>query len=66
MKKLNVALIGQGFMGRAHSNAYRQVNHFFETPFDLQLKVICGRNQAGLEKWPPPGVGMRSQRTGAA
>jgi predicted dehydrogenase len=50
MKKLNVALIGQGFMGRAHSNAYRQVNHFFETPFDLQLKVICGRNQAGLEK----------------
>ncbi len=50
MKKLNIALIGQGFMGRAHSNAYRQVNHFFETPFDLQLKVICGRNQPGLEK----------------
>jgi predicted dehydrogenase len=50
MKKLAVALIGQGFMGRAHSNAYRQVNHFFETPFELQLKVICGRNQAGLEK----------------
>jgi predicted dehydrogenase len=50
MKRLNVALIGQGFMGRAHSNAYRQVNHFFETPFDLQLKVICGRNQFGLEK----------------
>jgi predicted dehydrogenase len=50
MKELNVALIGQGFMGRAHSNAYRQVNHFFETPFDLQLKVICGRNQSGLEK----------------
>jgi predicted dehydrogenase len=50
MKKLNVALIGQGFMGRAHSNAYRQVNHFFETPFDLQLKVICGRNRPGLEK----------------
>jgi predicted dehydrogenase len=50
MRRLNVALIGQGFMGRAHSNAYRQVNHFFETAFDLQLKVICGRNQAGLEK----------------
>jgi len=50
MKKLNVALIGQGFMGRAHCNAYRQVNHFFETPFDLQLKVICGRNRPGLEK----------------
>ena len=37
MKKLNVAIIGQGFMGRAHSNAYRQVNHFFETAFDLHV-----------------------------
>ena len=37
-------------MGRAHSNAYRQVNHFFDVAFAPQLKVICGRNQAGLEK----------------
>src|SRR5262245_7200890 len=50
MKKLNIATIGQGFMGRAHSNAYRQVNHFFETAFEPRLKVICGRNRAGLEK----------------
>ena len=50
MKKLNIAIIGQGFMGRAHSNAYHQVNHFFETGYELRLKVICGRNQAGLEK----------------
>ncbi len=50
MKKLNVAIIGQGSMGRAHSNAYRQVNHFFDLPFAPQLKVICGRNRAGLEK----------------
>ncbi len=50
MKTLNVAIIGQGSMGRAHSNAYRQVNHFFEVPFQPQLKVICGRNRAGLEK----------------
>ncbi len=50
MKSLNVAIIGQGSMGRAHSNAYRQVNHFFDVPFAPQLKVICGRNQAGLEK----------------
>src|SRR5882724_7912306 len=50
MKKLNVAIIGQGFMGRAHSNAYAQVNHFFETGYELQQKVICGRNRAGLEK----------------
>src|SRR5438552_6430866 len=50
MKKLNIAIIGQGFMGRAHSNAYAQVNHFFETGYERRLKAICGRNQAGLEK----------------
>ena len=37
-------------MGRAHSNAYRQVPHFFDVPFDLRLQVICGRNQEGLDK----------------
>jgi hypothetical protein len=28
-RKLNVALIGYQFMGKAHSNAYRQVSRFF-------------------------------------
>jgi predicted dehydrogenase len=50
MKQLNIAIIGQGFMGRAHSNAYRQVNHFFDSTFEPRLKVICGRNRAGLER----------------
>ncbi len=36
-------------MGRAHSNAFIQVNHFFETPFQLNLRVICGRDRASLE-----------------
>ncbi|MBM3775812.1 MAG: Gfo/Idh/MocA family oxidoreductase [Acidobacteria bacterium] len=48
-REVNIALIGQGFMGRAHSNAYRQVKHFFDIPVDLRLKVICGRNRPGLE-----------------
>jgi predicted dehydrogenase len=30
MKKLNIGLIGCGFMGRTHSNAFSQVNHFFD------------------------------------
>src|SRR5580700_10925206 len=47
-KILNVAMIGYGFMGRAHSNAFRQVNHFFDTPYDLHLKVICGRDRDQL------------------
>ena len=32
-KKLNVGLIGYGFMGRTHSNAYRKVSHFFDPEF---------------------------------
>jgi predicted dehydrogenase len=48
-KTLNIAMIGQGFMGRAHSNAYQQVNHFFDTNFNLNLKVICGRDRERLK-----------------
>ena len=48
-KTLNVAMIGQGFMGRAHSNAFHQVGHFFDTPFELRRKVICGRNGETLD-----------------
>ncbi len=46
---LNVAMIGHGFMGRAHSNAFQQVNRFFDTRYDVRRKVICGRNRANLE-----------------
>src|SRR6266498_557799 len=49
-RTLSVALIGTKFMGRAHSNAWRQAPRFFDLPFEPRLKVICGRNRAGLEK----------------
>lgn len=48
--KLNVAMIGHGFMGRAHSNAYHQAGHFFDIPYQLNLKAICGRNEAKLRR----------------
>ena len=55
MKKLNVAMIGYGFMGRTHSNAFRQVNRFFDVPYQPVLKTICARNEARAkafaEKW---------------
>ncbi len=41
MKKLNVALIGCGFMGRTHSNAYRKVSNFFDLDYQPVLKTIC-------------------------
>ena len=37
-------------MGRAHSNAYRQVTPFFSPRLTPRLKVLCGRNRANVEK----------------
>lgn len=50
MKKLNVAMIGYGFMGKAHSQAWRNVTKFFEVDREINMAVICGRNQAALEQ----------------
>jgi predicted dehydrogenase len=54
-QNLNVAMIGTGFIGKAHSNAFRQVGHFFHVPYELRLRVLCGRNAAKLtsaaEQW---------------
>jgi predicted dehydrogenase len=53
--EFRVALIGQGFMGKAHSNAYCQAGHFFDLPDRIRRKVICGRDAASLagmaERW---------------
>jgi len=55
MKDLKVGLIGYGFMGRTHSNAYRKVNHFFDVPYRPVLKTICGlveaEAKAFAQKW---------------
>jgi predicted dehydrogenase len=51
VKKLNVAMIGSGFMGRAHSNAFRQAACFFDIPYELKLKVVCARNREAVEEF---------------
>ncbi len=38
LKKLNIAVVGCGFMGRTHSNAFRKVTNFFDTPYQPVLK----------------------------
>jgi predicted dehydrogenase len=43
-KPLNVGTIGYGFMGKAHSNAYATVNHFFDLQYRPILKAVCARN----------------------
>lgn len=43
-KILRIGLIGYGFMGRTHSNAYRHVNQFFDLAYQPELAAVCGRN----------------------
>lgn len=54
-KKLNVGLIGYGFMGRTHSNAYHKVTNFFDVPYEPVLQVVCGLEdkvaKAFAEQW---------------
>ncbi|MBI3877876.1 MAG: Gfo/Idh/MocA family oxidoreductase, partial [Verrucomicrobia bacterium] len=44
MKPLRIGLIGYGFMGRAHSNAYRKVGNFFDLEYQPVLQAACARN----------------------
>lgn len=44
MKPLRVAMIGYGFMGRAHSNAYKRLTDFFPVQHKPVLQVACARN----------------------
>ncbi len=43
-KELRIGMIGYGFMGRAHSNAYKRLNDFFPVEHRPVLKAVCGRN----------------------
>ncbi len=43
-KQLNIGLVGYGFMGRAHSNAFLQAPRFFPLPYKPVLKAVCARN----------------------
>jgi myo-inositol 2-dehydrogenase/D-chiro-inositol 1-dehydrogenase len=43
-KALNIGLVGYGFMGRTHSNAFLQAPRFFDLPFFPALTAVCARN----------------------
>jgi predicted dehydrogenase len=45
-KPLNVGIVGYGFMGRTHANAYHNAAKFFDTPLVPVLKAACGRDAA--------------------
>jgi len=50
-KKLNVALIGTKFMGKAHSHAWSSAAKFFDLPAEPVLKVAVGRDEASLRSF---------------
>src|ERR1700680_2063656 len=43
-KTLKIGLVGYGFMGRTHSNAFLQAPRFFDVPYQPVLKAVCARN----------------------
>jgi predicted dehydrogenase len=50
-KSLRVALVGYNFMGRAHSNAWRQVKFYFpELKLDPVMVALCGRSGAKVDE----------------
>ncbi len=48
-KPINVGMVGYGFMGRAHSNAFSQVGHFFDLKHQPVLKAACARDAGKLQ-----------------
>jgi len=49
-REVRVAMIGHGFMGRAHSNAFRQVGPFMQPRLTPRLAVVCGRNEGAVKE----------------
>jgi predicted dehydrogenase len=51
MKTLNIGLVGYGFMGRTHSNAFLQAPRYFDLPYKPILKAVAARNKERVEKF---------------
>ena len=50
-KKLRIGMVGYGFMGRTHSNAFTQAPKFFDLEYEPQLTAVCARNQVRAEEF---------------
>src|SRR6476659_11512871 len=51
MKTLNIGLVGYGFMGRTHSNAFLQAPRYFDLPSKPVLKAVAARNEERVKKF---------------
>jgi predicted dehydrogenase len=50
-RPLRIGLVGYGFMGRAHSNAYKRVGDFFDLEYRPMLQAVCGRDQTKVSQF---------------
>jgi len=48
---IGIGMIGYKFMGKAHTNAFRQVGYFFDPPLKPRLRTVCGRDRAKVERF---------------
>ncbi|MCY4198154.1 MAG: Gfo/Idh/MocA family oxidoreductase [Rhodobacteraceae bacterium] len=59
-KQLRIGMVGYGFMGRTHSNAFMQASRFFDLGYKPELSIVCARNreraQAFADQWGYGGV----------
>jgi myo-inositol 2-dehydrogenase/D-chiro-inositol 1-dehydrogenase len=51
VKALNIGLVGYGFMGRTHANAFGKVANFFDLPYRPVLKTVCARNAERVQEF---------------
>ena len=66
-KPLNIGLVGYGFMGRTHSNAYRRSTTSSTSTTSPVLKAVCGaRRRQGARRSPTSGATSRSRPTGGS
>src|SRR2546425_12372133 len=65
-KRLNIGLVGYGFMGRTHSNAFLQTPRYFDVPYEPVLKAVCARNADRVKSFAANGVHESSETPGRA
>jgi predicted dehydrogenase len=51
MKPLNIGMVGCGFMGRTHSNAYHRVNQFFDVEYQPVMKALADNAKERAEEF---------------
>ena len=45
MTDLRIGMVGHAFMGRAHSQAWRVVNRYFDLPLLAEMAAVCGHDE---------------------